>query len=391
VNIEIEQKAARFVTPGSPSNLWDACLAKLRLHYAFTLIVLLPTLLTAAYFFLIAADQYESEADFVVKSAAQISDGYSGGMAQIMGLASLTNSSQSESYTVDDFLTSHDAVAQLQKRLDLVSIFRRPEADLIARLWVSNPTAEYLLKYYGRQVTISFDPDTGLSTLRVHAFRPGDAQRIAQTLLDVGEDHVNAVNARALENGLKVAQTQLAAAEAGMLAVQNELTAQRVGKGDIDPSRTSVAQITLLTGLQQSLAQARTLLAAMEGAVRSDSPQYVALMSRIHALENQIAAQEKSMTGQGDAMAPNLGAYESLKLRQDFAAKRYEAAAAALESARQQLLKQQIFLVRNVEPNLPEKSLYPMRWLVTFSVLASLLLVYGIGWLILAGVKEHAQ
>jgi len=77
-------------------------------------------------------------------------------------------------------------------------------------------------------------------------------------------------------------------------------------------------------------------------------------------------------------------------MQRDFAAKRYEAAAAALESARHEALKQQLYLVRVVEPNLPQAALYPRRWLMLASVFFGALLVYGIGWLIVAGVKEHA-
>ncbi len=47
--------------------------------------------------------------------------------------------------------------------------------------------------------------------------------------------------------------------------------------------------------------------------------------------------------------------------------------------------------MRMVEPNLPEKSLYPRRWVITASVFFGLVLIYGVGWLILAGIKEHAQ
>jgi capsular polysaccharide transport system permease protein len=46
--------------------------------------------------------------------------------------------------------------------------------------------------------------------------------------------------------------------------------------------------------------------------------------------------------------------------------------------------------VRVVEPNLPGKALHPQRLKITATVFFSLLLSYAVGWLILAGVREHA-
>ncbi len=131
---------------------------------------------------------------------------------------------------MDDYLSSHDAVADLRKHLDLVAMFRRREADLFSRIWSDAPTAEYLLQYFRRQVSVSLDADTGITTLKVHAFRPEDAKQIAEALLELGERRVNVINARALENGLAVAEGQLAKAEAGVVQAQNALTAQRLVK-----------------------------------------------------------------------------------------------------------------------------------------------------------------
>lgn len=48
-------------------------------------------------------------------------------------------------------------------------------------------------------------------------------------------------------------------------------------------------------------------------------------------------------------------------------------------------------MVRVVEPNLPVKALYPQRLKIVATVFFALALAYAIGWLILAGVREHAS
>jgi capsular polysaccharide transport system permease protein len=353
----------------------------------FLLIVVLPTLLLTAGEYLIAADQYESEAHFVVRSN-QGDTAASSSLGQMLGLGG--GPSPAEARSVGDYLTSHDAVAALQKKFDLAAIFRRPEADVFTRLHFAKPAAETLLKYYRHQVDVSYNNDTGITDLTVRAFRPKDAQVLAETLLELGEARVNTFNQRALEDSISVARQQLAEAEAGVAEAQHSVTGFRQGERDIDPARTSTADITMASTLQGQLAQGRAQLSAMSKAVDADSPQYVALKAQVQALEVQVNAAQSHLAGPQTAMAPGLGTYESLQLRQEFAAKRYEAAATALEGARASALKQQIFVVRVVDPNLPQRALYPRRLKAIAIVFLGLLLSYGIGWLILAGVREHA-
>ena len=115
----------------------------------------------------------------------------------------------------------------------------------------------------------------------------------------------------------------------------------------------------------------------------------VALRDRVVGLERQLSAQNARMTD-AQGTAPRMADYQRLQMKLDFAAKRYAGVATALETARENALKQQLYIVRVVAPNLPVRALYPRSLLIVTSVFASLLVAYGIGWLIVAGVREHA-
>jgi capsular polysaccharide transport system permease protein len=387
---ELVRAASTEREPPSNRSLWGRLAEKARANRWFLAVVVAPTLVTALYYFGIAAKQYESEAHFMVRAASSNSAVATGGLAQVIGLAGGTTSAASESYSVGDYLTSHDAVAALQNRLNLVSIFRRPEADFLSELRPSKPSAERLLKYYRNQVVVNYSPDTGITTVKVHAFRPEDARAVAETMLQLGEERVNALNRRALENAVANARNQLSLAENAVQASQGGLTQFRQSGRDVDPDRTSIAGITLLGGLKQQLDQGRAQLATLGEGVRHDSPQYIAAKQRVDALAAQVAAESSRLAGSPGAVAQGLGRYEGLRLRQDFAAKRYESAAASLQAAQEQAIKQQLYVVRVVEPNLPEKSLFPERWLIVATVGLAALLIYGFGWLIAAGIREHA-
>lgn len=94
----------------------------------FLLIVIFPTLLVAGYYYLIASDQYESSANFVVQRA-DASPAGGAGVGQLLGFDFGTSPTASEAYLVEEYLMSHDVVARLSKEDDLVNRFRRPGTD----------------------------------------------------------------------------------------------------------------------------------------------------------------------------------------------------------------------------------------------------------------------
>lgn len=378
--------------PAKPATIGEHLRALARRWHAyrgFLLVVLLPLAAAALYLGPIASNQYVSEAHFVVRSVAS-GQAAASGIAPLLGLANAMPTSQTESLALGDYLTSHDAVTALEQRLQLTRLFQRSEVDPLSRLG-AEPTPEALLKYYRRQVKLHYSSETGITTMKVRAFRPDDAYRIAATLLDLGEARVNTLNQRAFDDALRAARTQLADAEADLAGVRQKLTALRQDDRDIDPVRSGAAQIDLAAGLRGQLATARAQLDSMRGSLSPAAPQVRVAARRVAALAAQVGAEEGRMAGSPRSMATGLGRYEALKLREDFAAKRYSAAAAAMESAREQASRQQLFVVRVVAPNRPVKSLYPERGWTLFSIFVGLLLVYAIGWLIAAGVREHAS
>ena len=355
----------------------------------FSLIVVLPLALLSFYLFAIASDQYESEAHFLVHSQS-ISEAPSG-VSQVLGLVSGgSSSSQSDAMSVSDYLTSHDAVAALQQHDQLVERFNRPDIDLFSRLGKAHPTPEQLLKYYRKQVIVDHSTDTGITTLKVRSFRPEDSFEIIQRLIQLGEQRVNFLNLRSYEDAVSTAQRQLAQAESEVAVSQSRMTQYRQSRGDVNPTASAAAQIQLVATLNGQLTSSRAQLVSMGNMIDHASPQYRAIASRVQALEAQVAGQSAKLTGGNQTIAAKMGGYEDLQLRQEFLSKRYEAAAAALEKAREQAIRQQLYLVRVVEPNLPVKSTYPQRWRILTTVSIALLLAYSIGWLIVAGVREHA-
>jgi capsular polysaccharide transport system permease protein len=149
--------------------------------------------------------------------------------------------------------------------------------------------------------------------------------------------------------------------------------------------------MTLIAQLNAQIAQDQAQLAQMQGYLSPDSQQAVTLRNRIKALRDQIQSQTAALTGaNGGALAPELPEYQVLEMKLQFAQQSYTSAENALVAANENAMKQQLFLIRVVSPSLPQEALYPKRFEIVLTVLVGLLVTYGIVWLLIAGVREHA-
>jgi capsular polysaccharide transport system permease protein len=155
------------------------------------------------------------------------------------------------------------------------------------------------------------------------------------------------------------------------------------------------AAVTLRGQMETALAQSRAELTERLNFMRPDNPALQATRNRIEALERQIAAERMRHTGttagsDGAVLARQLANYERLMLEREFADKQLASATASLENARLEAQRQQLFLSRIVEPNLAVYALYPRKLVNVATILVGLTIFYGIGWLLIVGMREHA-
>ncbi|MGH8538907.1 MAG: capsule biosynthesis protein [Stenotrophobium sp.] len=356
-------------------------------HRGSLFFIALPTLIASIYYFFIAANLYASEARFVVQSPSQM---------QISGLAGFLDGGfgrgGGDAYSVHDFILSRDAISTLQKQVNLRAIFERPEAYYFSHFpsLFGSGSEEDFYRYYLRHVDVVYDTTTGISTLTVKAFRAQDAQKIAALLLNASEDMINRMNDRARANTVRDADAQVQIAEKHVTDAEHNMLVYRNQETMLDPNKTSGAMFETMSKMQTELAAMQLRQAELERNL-PDSPLLPDVRQQIGALEHQIGGQKGRLAGGKESMAPKIAAYEQLLLRQEFAAKELTSALASLEVARSEARHQQIYLGRVVEANLPDKALYPKRFELVLIVFVSCFLIYSIGFLLVAGVQEHAQ
>jgi capsular polysaccharide transport system permease protein len=355
----------------------------------YLLLVLLPTVAVGGYYAFYAADIYESESRFLVRGR-QASNTSSGALGALLGGAGVRTGSE-EARAVVSFLDSFDAVAGLRRSVDIVTYWRRPEADEIAKLRWENPESERLLRYYRRRVTVEFDTETGITRLKVHAFRPRDSQEMNEELLRLSEELVNRFSNRTLEDTLRVARQEVRGAEQRVEAARQAVSDFRERERSLDPAATAAGAVQSITQLEGALRQARTEQQERSAFMRPDNPQMQVLNNRIAALTQQIASERARITRGDQALTQQIADYERLLLEREFADRQLTSAYTSLESTRADAQRQQIFLMRVAEPHLPERALFPRATFNTVTVFLGLTVLFGIGWLLIAGAREHAS
>lgn len=353
------------------------------------LAVLSPTILAVVYYGFVATDLYVSEARFVIRTASNPSS-IAGGLGALLQLVGMSRS-QDDAYAVRDFLTSRDAMHALAGRVDLKRIYNHDDVDPLVRYpsLLFTDTDEGFYRYFEHRLDVIVNNTSGLTTLRVEAFKPQEAAEVARALMAEGEGLVNRLNARMQEDAVRVASAEVARAEQARVDSQVAMTAFRNKALILDPGKSSAIVVQLIGTLSAELADVRMQLAETRGNSPS-SPQLDNLRQRAAAIEAQIATERGRVANDSDGLAEKIEQYERLALAQEFAVQSLAQSVTAREIARVDARRQQLFLERVVEPDVPDEALEPRRWAMVFTVLGFNVIGAALVWLIVAGLSEHA-
>lgn len=358
---------------------------------SFIACVLLPTLIAGIYYAFIASDQYSVEAQFAVRSKESAVSGVEG----LTFLTGLTGSApnSSDSYIVTNFIASRDLVGEVDKALDLRSLFSRPEADW----WASvDPEAaiEDLVDYWNTMVTTEFETHSGIVLMEVRAFRPEDAQTLAEKVIAESEKLVNDMSRRAREDAVAEAEKEVAHAEMRLRLARKAIAQFRGRELRLDPVATAEAREKILAELEGRLASLQTELTTLRS-VSPNSPRIASTEFQVEAVQQQIAA-VRNRTNIRDSdnegsLNTQLTAFEEFETERMFAEKAFVSALASLEQARIEASAQNRYLSVFVQPKTPDIAVYPerMRWVAVVFILA--FLTWAIGSLIFAGIRDHMQ
>ncbi len=357
----------------------------------FLCLVIVPTSLAFVYYAFWASDRYVSQTLMTVRTAdSQIANVFGGLLGSLGG----TGSGVIDGYVVEAYVQSREIVRKLEESVDLRSIYRVPEADVWSRL-SADASFEGLHDYYLSRIDVYFDSTANVVHLDAQAYRPEDARRIAEAIVEISDEMVNRISQQSRTDAVQFAREELDLAENRLRDNRLALYRFREKHSDLDPVRSAEAISGIVASLEAELSRYKTELASLRSYMREDSAQIAGVKARIAAIEQQMQAERGRLTRNedlpGTTYSDLLAEYERLLIEEEFARTSYSSAVSALEVARADAGRKQAYLVAFVEPSLPDDPSKPDRLLIIVSFLVCGLLAYGLLMLIGAAIREHAR
>lgn len=380
---DANENAIQETTTNSPKK------TKKKRDWLFWGIVALPTIIAGVYFGLIASNQYISESSFLVRSAKnQSTNSALGVIFQGMGIAR----SQDDTYAVQEYMRSRTALNELSKNIPVRSFYQE-KGDLFSKFnglnlsyWQSE---EAFYQYYMDKIQINFDSVSGISTLQVNSFDAAQSKQINEALLQKAELLINQINERARLDTIAFAEKNLKTAQENAQKTAQALMAYRTKNGVLDLKQLSDMKLTLLAKLQDELISIQTQLDQVR-ALTPDNPQISGLIAREKSLQSEIRKQSQLITGSNSqSIAKQAARYQQLSLENDLANQQVSSALKALETARSEADRQQLYLEVVAQPNQPDMPQKPTRIYNIIATFVISLMVYGIVKLLVASVREH--
>jgi capsular polysaccharide transport system permease protein len=145
-----------------------------------------------------------------------------------------------------------------------------------------------------------------------------------------------------------------------------------------------------MSKLQDELIATKTQLNQVK-AFTPDNPQIPALRNRMETLQGALDAEFQRMAGSGASLTNKAANYERLALDRAYADKQLAGALTALDAARSEAQRKQLYLERIVQPNLPDVAIEPRRFRSIIIVFVLGLVAWGILTLLVASVREHME
>lgn len=339
---------------------------------AFVLIVLLPTLASLAYALTTTSPLYESNVSFAIRARdGQTSLGF-GGIAANLGIGL---SGTNDIYAVRSHLESGETFIRVDKEVDYLKHVSDGKYDWLMRLPTDSSFDEQL-EYFRQHVKVRLSTMEQIVTVDVDAFEPAFAQRLAGVLVQISEEFINKLNERAKLDFVDFAQREVSQAEIRVSETRLAITDWRNENSLVDPSKTVDAQLSIIAGMEASLANVRADISQIQDGGRDVAPRFRVLKEREQALMKQIDEVRSGIAGQNSQMSKYLSDYERLQIELELAEKGYAAAIESLKAARQEATQQQKYIVITSSPSLTEDPVFPRPLFHTMIVFMSALALY---------------
>ena len=354
------------------------------------IVIVLPVLLVTIYLHIFAKDQYASTVGFTIRHEE------TGGASEIMGglRSMLGTGSRGDADLLYQFIQSQEIIERISAKFDLLGHYSANwPYDPIYSLW-PDATIEDLLWFWQRMVRISYDKSSGLIQLDVRAHDPESAQKIAKLIVSESELMINRLNLTARTDATRNAESDLKVALERLRAARQKLATFRGSSRIVDPQADIASRMGVLSNLQQQLATALVEYDLLSPTTDPRDPRISQMQRRIEVVRARIRDERQSLTQHGTTDEgtdyPQLIAqFESLQVDQSFAETTYQAALTALDAARSNAERQNLYLANFIQPTYAQQAEYPRTTQIILLTLLFASLFWGVLALVFYSLRDR--
>ena len=330
--------------------------------------VLLPTLIAAWYFFVVATPMYATKSEFVIQQADSAGGTGMGGLFAGTGMAT-----SQDSITVQSYLGSREAMLRLDEDLGFKAHFSNPEVDVLQRL---DPDAsnEEAYKLFKRLVKIGYDPTEGIIRMEVVAASPDVSAEFSQALIGYAEEQVDQLTQRLREDQMRGANEVFAEAEQKMVSAQEKVLALQEQLGVLDPASETSALMGQIGTFETKLAEKRLQLQQLMDNAAPNRARVAGVegdISRLESLVSELRSQLTVSTSGAGSLAQMTGQLRMAEVDLETRTMMMQESLQSLEAARTEANRQVRYLSLGVNPTPPDEPTYPRAFENT--VLAALI------------------
>lgn len=341
-------------------------------------------IIAALYFCVFASDRYVSRAELVIKQADQIKM-----LPDTLSMLGLGGSNHEDVLLIQDYLKSPDLLDKLNKELGLKSHYQSHDVDYFSRL-SANVSREDFLKYYREHLTLRLDDLSGVLTIELQAFDPAYGQRVVSLMLKESEKFINKLGHQVALEQLSFVEKEVDRAYQRVQSEKAKVLEFQNNHHLISPESTSSARLGVVSQIEAQLAQQQAQLKQLQSYMKATAPAVVSVQARVDALTEQLAQEQRRLTGTNkDAMNEVTARYMDVQTQASLATDLYKSGLISLEQARVEAYRKLKHLLVVSQPTLAEDAEYPRRLynLATIGVL--LCLLYGLIVMGVATLREH--
>ncbi|WP_153914050.1 lipopolysaccharide biosynthesis protein [Shewanella sp. TC10] len=372
----------------------------------WVILLLVPFLLFSFYQLVWASPRYESRAQLIVQQPDGMAT-MDASMALLTGLG-VSGNAGADSELVKAYVYSEDMLAYLQTTNNLAEHYSETGADIFSRL-SSDHTKEKLFDFYLNHTRVEIDEKSGVIQVYVEAFTPEFAKELSLSIVSRAEWYINSVGHQLAEAQLKFIQKEHEQVEQRLQLAKKNLLGFQQTNNLLDPEAEGMALQQITYSMESEIAAKRAELKGLRLVMTEQASQVVILKAQLDALITQLEVERQRLSLQGNNNSGNqnvqnqqlaepltekksvsevIAQYTDFKIELELALQAYTSSEISLEKSRVEAYRQLKYLVVVERSTLAEDNQYPSTFYNISLFIAIQLMLFGIGKIIIATVKE---